>query len=221
MPPRIAVLALALAAAFPTAAQTGGSRVEEEANRPMRMILEAAKIKGRTKPPETPPVPARPIVAAPRAASAPAAAPTPLAGPVATSPAPASSPASAPEGPPQSTVVTVEADAVPRPEAPATPPSAPNAEPEAVPADNLPPLRLINVVEPVTPRTLQGKLRGEVRVDVAFTVAADGSVTEPSVRASSHPQMNAAVLEAVGQWRYEPIARAREHAVQVVLRAGG
>lgn len=222
MPSRPVVFVLALTAASQSWAQAGGSRVEEEANRPMRMILEAAKIKGRAKPAEPPPAPVKPVAAAARAASSPA--PAPVAATTATTapqPAPVALPASAPEGPPQSTVVTVDVDAAPRAVVPeVSPASVPRAEPEAVPIENLPPLKLLNVVEPVTPRALLGKLRGEIRVDVAFTVAADGSVTEPAVRSSSHPQMNAAVLEAVGQWRYQPIASPREHAVQVVLRPG-
>ncbi|TXC66205.1 TonB family protein [Piscinibacter aquaticus] len=119
----------------------------------------------------------------------------------------------------ESTVATVEAAAVPRSPEPAAAPvatAAPQTQPE--PAEALPPLKLRSLVEPITPRHLAGRLRGEVRVEVQLNVAADGSVSEAAVMASSHPQMNAAVLDAVRQWRYEPAGRAREHAVQVVLR---
>lgn len=225
MPHRIALIVLASLASLSAGradAQSGGSgsRAEEEASRPMRLIIEAAKIKPKARPVETP-APARPPAAPtrPAAAAAPAA-PTPMpvepAAEVAAEPSP-TSPMSPPRLP-QSTVATVEANATPRSPEPAPMPT-PIAEPvaQAEPAP-LPPLKLRTLVEPVTPRHLAGRLRGEVRVEVQLNVAADGSVSEAMVLASSHPQMNAAVLDAVRQWRYEPAGRSREHAVQVVLR---
>lgn len=216
MPPRTAVFAITLSAALQAAAQPagGGSRVEDEASRPMRMILEAAKIKSRARAVEAPP--AKPAAVVPRAPSEPA--------PVAAAPStPAPTTPPAPGALPQSAVATVEAAAAPR-AAMADPAPAPVPRPGPLPAEPpsepLQPLQLVNLVEPVTPRALLGKLRGEIRVDVAFTVAADGAVSDATVRSSSHPQMNAAVLEAVSQWRYEPIGSPREHAVQVVLRPG-
>jgi len=215
MPHRIAALALASLAVGPAAGQTAaaGSRAEEEASRPMRLIIEAARIKPK----------ARPAEAAPKPAAVPARAALPSADPPAASPAPLVVVPSDPAAPPQSTVVTVDVQATPRepePQPVPSPVSAAPAEAEAQPepAVALPPLKLRSLVEPVTPRHLAGRLRGEVRVEVALNVAADGSVSEASVTASSHPQMNAAVLEAVRQWRYEPAGRSREHAVQVVMR---
>lgn len=205
-------LLLALTLITPLAwAQDAARRVEREANNPMRMIIEAAKIRPKARAPEA----ARPATrlagepgAATVAASAPAAAEPPDVQPVAAEPPP-------PAGPPESTVATVEVSAAPRsggaPEA-----TLPAAETEPAPAAV--PLKLANVVEPVTPRRLLGTLRGDVQVQVAFTVNADGSVADAAVRRSSHPAMDAAVLEAVRQWRYEPIAAARPHEVQLVLR---
>lgn len=227
MPHRIALIVLASLASLSAGradAQSGGtgSRAEEEASRPMRLIIEAAKIKPKARPVETPALaPARPPAAPARpAAVAAPAAPTPMpvepAAVVAAEPSP-TPPTSLPS-PPQSTVATVEANATPRSPEPAPMPT-PIAEPvaQAEPAP-LPPLKLRTLVEPVTPRHLAGRLRGEVRVEVQLNVAADGSVSEAMVMASSHPQMNSAVLDAVRQWRYEPAGRSREHAVQVVLR---
>lgn len=225
MPHRIALIVLASLASLSAGradAQSGGSgsRAEEEASRPMRLIIEAAKIKPKARPVETPApsrppaAPARPVAAA--APAAPVAVPSEPAAEVAAEPSP-TSPMSPPRLP-QSTVATVEANATPRSPEPAPVP-APIAEPvaQAEPAP-LPPLKLRTLVEPVTPRHLAGRLRGEVRVEVQLNVAADGSVSEAMVMASSHPQMNSAVLDAVRQWRYEPAGRSREHAVQVVLR---
>jgi TonB family protein len=211
-------------------------RAERAASNPMRMIIEAAKIKPKARAPEAarPAEPARPAEsprAAPRpvAEAAPAADPGSAQPPVPTATAvPVSTPvaaaapeapaapvvdvAPAPSGPPESAVATVEVSATPRSDSLlATLPPA--AEPEPVA------LKLASVVEPEMPRRLIGKVRGEVQVHVAFTVQADGRVADAAVRRSSHPTMDAAILEAVRQWRYEPIAAARPHEVQLVLRA--
>ncbi|MBX3604648.1 MAG: TonB family protein [Piscinibacter sp.] len=204
------------------------SRVQREASNPMRMIIEAAKIRPRAKPPEREKVAARPAAAAadlpettPAAPLAAASAPAEPARPpeqekearVAEAPAPAPA-ASEPAPPrtPESQVTTVEV------EAPARPAPVPVAPPPPPEPDPLPPLQLASMVEPITPRGLIGVLRGDVRTHVAFTVDPDGSVRDVAVRSSTHPRMDAAVLEAVRQWRYEPIAAPRPHEVMVVLR---
>lgn len=205
-------------------------RAERAASNPMRMIIEAAKIKPKAKAPEAarpaetarpaeaPRPAARPVaeaVAAP-GSSQPTAAPavpepTPVVAAAPETTAPAVAPA--PAGPPESAVATVEVSATPRSD------SLVVAMPAASPEPELAALKLASVVEPEMPRRLIGKVRGEVQVHVAFTVQADGRVADAAVRRSSHPPMDAAILEAVRQWRYEPIAAARPHEVQLVLRA--
>jgi protein TonB len=118
--------------------------------------------------------------------------------------------------PAESTVATVEVETAVTEKTEASATSMVIAAAAPAPAA----LELASVVEPVTPRSMIGKLRGEVQVHVAFTVNADGSVADAAVRKSSHPQMDAAVLEAVRQWRYQPIAAPRTHEVQLVLRQG-
>lgn len=207
--PKRSILLLALTLVTPlAAAQDPGGRVQREASNPLRMIIEASKIKPRQKAAEAARSPEKPA-----AEAAPAARPAVDATPQSVPPrngAPAGSPA-------ESTVATVEVE-VPavteRAEASTTPSVAPSVAAAAAA------LELASVVEPVTPRSMIGKLRGEVQVHVAFTVNADGSVADPAVRKSSHPQMDAAVLEAVRQWRYQPIAAPRAHEVQLVLRQG-
>lgn len=198
------ILLRALISITPLApAQDRGARVEREANNPLRMIIEASKIKPKAKPVET---------VRPAERSTPAVAPSP----VAAASAPAVLPrVVVPEGTVESTVATVEVGSAAERAA-----AAPPAVPEPPPAAPLAPLQLADVVEPVTPRILLGKLRGEVQMVVSFTVRADGSVVEPVVRSSSHPQMDEAVVEAVRQWRYQPIAAPRAHEVQLVLRPG-
>ncbi len=205
---RIPLLLLILVTPLATA-QDRGARVEREANNPLRMIIEASKIKPKAKPAEA----VRPLdrpasVAVPSAAVA--------------ASAPADLPRVAvPAGTVESTVATVEVG-VEAERAVDPSPAAPNPSPaSAVPATAPAPLQLADMVEPVTPRMLLGKLRGEVQVVVSFTVRADGSVVEPVVRSSSHPQMDDAVLEAVRQWRYRPIDAPRAHEVQLVLRQAG
>lgn len=235
MPTRTLLL-FALTLVTPLAwAQEPARRVEREASNPMRMIIEAAKIRPKAKAAEVPKPMARttaelvpPAVEAraPTAVEAPAAAAAEApAVPVAEVPAapmaeapPASVPRVAeaesaplpPASPPESTVATVEVAATPRSTVPEI--VAPAVEPEPVA------LKLASVVEPVMPRQWLGKLRGELQVHVAFTVNADGTVAGAAVRRSSHPQVDASVLDAVRQWRYEPIAAPRPHEVQLVLR---
>ena len=191
-----------------TLAQDPGTRVEREANNPLRRIIEASRIKPKAKPAEA----VRAIErAAPAAVSSVAAAAS----------APAELPRAAlPAGTVESTVATVEVDA--EAERAAAPPPVPDPLPTAAaPAAQLAPLQLADMVEPVTPRPLLGRLRGEVQVVVSFTVRIDGTIAEPVVRSSSHPQMDEAVLEAVRQWRYQPIAAPRSHEVQLVMRPAG
>jgi TonB family protein len=212
-------LTLMLAVTWAAAqAPEASSRVLREASNPMRMIIEAAKIKPRARA-ETARMADK---AAPRAS---AAASAPAAPDEAAEPAPAGAvvpvAALAPAGRPESLVTTVEVDAPAPAERPAPAPATPVVDAKAEPADAKPepaPLQLASMVEPVTPRALLGRLRGDVRTHVSFTVATDGSVRDAAVRTSTHPRMDAAVLEAVSQWRYQPIAAPRAHEVLVVLR---
>ena len=67
-------------------------------------------------------------------------------------------------------------------------------------------LQIRDQVEPVIPHELRSLIEGEVQVVVAFTVLPDGHVAEAAMLRSSHPEVNAAVLDAMRQWRYQPIA---------------
>jgi TonB family protein len=81
------------------------------------------------------------------------------------------------------------------------------------------PLKLMQLVEPSLPSTVLRRMSNDVDVVVGFTVNADGSVSDVAIRSSPMKAMDASVIEAVSQWRYEPIREARTHAVQLVLRA--
>lgn len=221
---RLWLLAAALALpVLPLHAQEPGERAQRAADNPLRMIIEAAKIKPRKqgdKPEKAEKAVARPAPAAP---VAPAVVARPVlpreeVAPAAPDEAASAVPLKVVEAPareqPESTVVTVEAGAVALPAMPAD--AGPSAEPNAEPTSEPP--KLLELVEPVTPRALLGQLRGEVRALVAFTVAPDGTVREPRVQSISHPLMASAVLQAVRQWRYQAIPEPRAHEVEIVLR---
>jgi len=79
------------------------------------------------------------------------------------------------------------------------------------------PLKAIKMVEPEFPRQLQSTLRSGT-VQVRFTVLPDGSVGRAEAIQTTHRRLNTAALEAVNQWRFEPIAKAREATVELVFR---
>ena len=160
-------------AASVAVAQEGAKRVEREASNPMRLIIEAAKIR-----PKGPAPPSRPGVGRRRR--------------VLRAPPRRRGPRGARRG------------------------SALGAEPARRDSGGHgrgrgrgdAPLQIRDQVEPVIPRELRSLIEGEVQVVVAFTVLPDGwpRIAEAAVLRSSHPEVNAAVLDAVRQWRYQPIA---------------
>ena len=79
------------------------------------------------------------------------------------------------------------------------------------------PLKAIKMVEPEFPRQLQSTLRSGT-VQVRFTVMPDGSVGRAEAIQTTHRRLNPAALDAVNQWRFEPIAKAREATVELVFR---
>ena len=178
----------------------------------------------------------------PAAAPAPTPAPAPApkkAAPVAAAPkpAPTTAPSPAPTAVAEQATVTAAAPRAPEPEpdrtpvvlaaaaptpAPAAPMVAaaqavepPKPEPEAEAEE---PLKLLSKVEPVIPRQLQqgNNFRSGI-VQVQFTVSTDGSVKQASVIKASHTRLGNAALEAVRQWRFAPIRKARDAAVEVAF----
>ncbi len=178
------------------------ARAAREANNPLRVIIEASKLKGRAT--DAPPV--RPVAAKPATPAAVAA----KAGAAPTASVAASQPAAGPAG-----VVPVVARAEPELATLSLP--AP-----VVPAPKLAPplpLKLAQMVEPSLSPTVLRRMLNDVEVVVGFTVNADGSVSNVAVRSSPLKALEAPVIDAIGQWRYEPIGEPRVHAVQLVLRA--
>ncbi len=223
------------------------SRAQRDADNPLRMIIEAGKIKPRARAaesdkaarvPERVQVRARsaadaaqpPGVASQRTQDALAPVAAPAAAPVAAAAAPAPAPAApeplaaAPAAPMAPNLAAESVTRVPESKvgevivvAPAAPAPAPAPVAVAAPPE---PLKVLTMVEPTLPRRLLGRVQGDIEVIVTFMVGTDGSVSQAAVQASNQPLANPTVLEAVTQWRYAPIAAARSHAVQLVMRAG-
>lgn len=194
--------------------------------------LNADKGASRDKPAAAPapaPAPARkptpaPVAAAPRPApsAAPSAAPTAMAAAVPT--AIAAAPQAAPEPEPEidrTPVVLASAAPTPAPAAPLAT-AARAAEPPPKPAEEEieEPLKLLAKVEPAIPRQMQqqGNFRNGF-AQVQFTVGPDGSVQQAAVIKASHSRLGTAAVEAVKQWRFAPIRKAREAAVEVAFKS--
>jgi len=195
------------------------NRAAREADNPMRVILEASKLKVRIKPDgDDAASPEKRVVRppAPRPAAPVATAKTKA--PAAQAPV-ASQPASvpAPVNPPSQTVARA-AESVPMPTALAVPsPIVPAPKPLALPPV---PLKLAQLVEPEVPSSVMRRMRSDVTVVIGLTVNADGSVSDVVIKSNPMKALDAAVIDAVRQWRYNPIGEPRTHAVQLVLHAG-
>jgi TonB family protein len=116
---------------------------------------------------------------------------------------------------------------------PATPPPAPAPEPVATPAvaalspepepKELPKPLLADLIpisqpQPNLPREfLQSGARAG-RVVVNFTVNPDGSVSDAAISESSDRLLNRAVLSAVKQWIYKPIAQSQPNSAVIAFQ---
>ncbi|KQY89299.1 hypothetical protein ASD35_17590 [Pelomonas sp. Root1444] len=193
--------------------------------------VNADKGASRTQPSPPPPPPPPPAPAPARKPAAVAAAPkpAPAAAPAqARADAPAAAPVAAPvavrsEPEPERTPVLL-ATAAPTPE-PAAPlaAAARAVEPPPAPApaeEAEVPLKLLVKVNPAIPRQLQQQSFRNGVVQVQFTVAPDGSVSQAHAVKVSHSRLGAAAVEAIKQWRFAPIPKAREAAVEVAFASG-
>lgn len=239
----LTMLAQPASAQQETPKSEGLERAQKAADAVFHWIkLNADKGASRDKPAPAPaPAPAPPPVArkaapapapvaaapkpAPSAAPAPAPQPTLAAAPAAPAPAAVEAPpqvaaAAEPEPEPVGAPVVL-ASAAPTP-APAAPMAAAEraAEPPPTPAEEEveEPLKLLAKVEPTIPRQLQqGSFRSGF-AQVQFTVGTDGSVQQASVIKASHNRLGLAALDAVKQWRFAPLRKAREAAVEVAFK---
>lgn len=165
-------------------------------------------------PPPPPPAPApvarkpaAPVAAAPKPAATAAtvqAAAAPVAAPAQPEPEPApvlvaaASPTPAPAAPIPTAIAAVEPP----------PPPPPAVEEEEVP------LKLLSRVNPSIPRAMQQTAFRDGYARVKFTVAPNGTVSKAETIAASHSRLGISAVDAVRQWRFEPIKAAREVAIE-------
>lgn len=148
---------------------------------------------------DTPPLAKKPEAKPPVADALPAS-------PVATDTA--AVPASAPAAPPVAVV----------PQPPALPTIVAAApEPDDDDEPTLAPLRPIAVVEPSIPRELRNKPINATVV-LRFTVQPDGSVATPQIVTGNNRRLNRSAIDAIAQWRFEPIQTARLTQVEFEFR---
>jgi protein TonB len=134
------------------------------------------------------------------------------------------------EGPPQTApVVNAAADVDTTPVAqPATEPQpspAPQTAAAAAPAEPEPavvaptelPLTPLHVVEPAIPWELRNESLN-TRVVVSFTVRQDGSVTAPTLVSGNNRRLNRSAMNAIAQWRFEPIQAERQTNIEFEFR---
>ncbi len=203
-------------------------RAQRQADNPLRMILEAGRIRRRADA-ETPPEPAEAAraTAAQRSATAPAAT---------AAPQPVSQPAPPPVvAQPEPVLATLTTDpsltqplpaAAPALRAELGPRDAPtlDARPLAVPSPELATLlvqpKLLEMVEPDLPPRLLADLGSLAEVNADLSLRADGSVAAVQLLTSVPPALRRRISEAMMRWRFEPLPADRQHRVQLVFRQG-
>ncbi len=93
-------------------------------------------------------------------------------------------------------------------------PAAP--EPQIV-AEAEKPLRPVYVVEPTIPREMRDEaINASVRL--SFTVLPNGTISAPEVVSGDNRRLNRSALQAIAQWRFEPIQTARATQIEFAFR---
>lgn len=214
----------------------GATRVQRAADNPLRLIIEAGKLKPRTKGDDTDaatrptveakaaatprPAPARPApqvgslpdVLVPDLAPVEAATPAPVAA-ITFEPAPYNPDDYFGVAPPLKGHAAAPAGAASA--APAAPVASAPAEvqPRAAP-------KIVGYVAPVLPDRVRRRLQGDGEVVLDFVVNPDGTVRDVAIRSASDKALETVAIDAVRQWRYEPIATAQAHGAQLVFKLG-
>lgn len=183
---------------------------QRQALGPYRMILRSAAL---------PPAKAKPANATHATSNASQNAPKTVSEPA----QPLSTPAPAVAAIPVTTPVvqSVEVQAPPADEAPAsTATLSAVSNPATVPVPVATPARTALVLVKNDPPALSGPLARESptgTVRVSFNVNPDGSTSDLKIAASNNRRLNSAVLAAVGKWRYQPIDTAQTTEVEMVF----
>lgn len=199
-------------------------RAQKQADAVFRWIkIHADKPAAAPAPPKPAPAPA-PVAAKRPAPPTPSAAPRPAANepvvaladtPAASEPsadATSATPAPAADlGPP---VVVAAAAPTAEPSAAVQTAVQASADLKAAEPDAEEPLRLISKVEPSIPRQLARTLTTGI-AQVRFTIEPDGRVSQASTLKASHYRLGVAAVEAIKQWRFAPVKKAQEVAIEI------
>lgn len=170
-------------------------RARRDADKPMRVILEAGRLRRRTVVPVAPPpAPAAVVPAVPAVPAAPA--------------APALTLAPPPE------VLPTAAEVLPTPPPPVSLPAfipAPDLPPELAPPT------LLQMVEPVIPPQVISRTGALREVTADLTLQPDGTVSAVVLAAATPRAAQRYLTQALSQWRFAPMAAVRVHRVQLVF----
>lgn len=198
-------------------------RARRDAANPMRVILEAGRLRRRVEAPAAPAAPAPAATVQPRrdttrslAADAPRAEPVTTALPAAA--VPAEPPVAAPAVPaapvltltPPPEVQPAEAEVLPAPPAPVSLPAF-------IPAPDLAPPTLLQMVEPVIPPQVISRTGALREVTADLTLQPDGTVSAVALAGSTPRAVQRYLTQALSQWRFAPLAATRVHRVQLVF----
>ncbi len=215
-------------------------RVRREASNPMRIILEAARIRRTAPEAETTPAARRSAavtVTVAVAAAAVAPAPPQAVPEIAAARLPAlirtaaltqaaSIPAALPAPMPavahelrEAPVVVPQLLAAPPPAPPPAPLPAPNVAPR--PQDLAPAIaaapRLLTMVNPEIPSNVLRRIGYPTEIAVQLTINRDGSVSNISLLSAALRSAEPYIAEALAQWKFEPVAEPRAHRLQLVF----
>lgn len=208
----------AAAASAPSALNAEAmERARRDAANPMRVILEAGRLRRRAETP-VPPLPAVPAATVqPRrdttrslAADAVRAEP-----PAVAEPAEAGATTLLPTAPaltlaPPPEVRPASAEVLPAPPAPVSLPAF-------IPAPDLAPPTLLQMVEPVIPPQVISRTGALREVTADLTLQPDGTVSAVVLAVSTPRAVQRYLTQALSQWRFAPLAAARVHRVQLVF----
>lgn len=198
------------AALLPAQAQTAAStdKAQERSQQQSDNVYRWIKYFADQQPKKAEPNKARPKAEAPQLAKKPEAKTPAESAQSATAAESAAAPAATPPG----------ADTQQQPAAPQTVaavvPAAPEPEVTVVAAV---PLRPVFVVEPIIPREMRDEVIN-TKVVLSFTVQQDGSIATPAVVTGSNRRLNRSALEAIAQWRFEPIQTTRATQIEFEFR---
>lgn len=198
-------------------------RAQRLANNPLRMILEASRVRRKGD-------------AEPASESADAAAPRRVAAPAPANTGPATEAQAAPQQQsPQPALVTLAADAtLAQPLATNAPALKADAAPQSMLPLNLAPgpmpspemaallvqPKLVAMTPPDIPQRVIDQIGRVGQVAAELTIRPDGSVAEVVVLPPAPRVLHRSIVEALLQWRYEPLPGERKHRVDLVFGGG-